>query len=933
MLRIYQSKNAAQAKSYFSSELAKGDYYFGDQEVVGQWRGKTAQLLGLAGTDVTQDIFNSLVDNEHPDTGKRLTARQRDDRTVGYDFTFNAPKALSLAYEFTQDERLLDAFHQAVRTTMETIESEMHARVRKKGKSEDRNTGNMVYAEFTHFTARPVEGHAPDPHLHAHVYAPNITFDAEENQYKAGQFRPIKTDAPYYEAMFHSHLAQSMSDMGIAVERDGKFWTMSDIEKETLQKFSNRTEEVEKMAREQNVTDPDRKADLGAKTRSKKEKGIFREALRDVWQKNLTDEESATFKNLFNGNQEDGRERNLTAEQAVDYALSHQLERQSVVPLARLKETALRFSVGQITPEKIEEEFDLREELMVTKKYGRDMATTVEVWQEEQDIIRFTKQGYAQHAKLNDDYEIGQVTDHVSGKQFDLGQEQKDVVSGLLKSRDRVMAVQGKAGTGKTTTLATLIDGIEQSGGETMVLAPSADAAYTTLVKDGEAYQSDTMKKAETLARYMVDERLWKKDAVLIVDEAGLMSVRDMHMLFALAIKNDNRVILVGDTAQHNSVMRGDAYRILQDEAQLEPLSLENIRRQDGEYKDAVKKIAKGDVVKGFDRLDGLGSIMEEEDSEARYRSLADSYTQAIKDSKTVLTVAPTHAEGRQVTEAIRNRLKEAGKLNSDEVAVKRFRNLQLSEAERSDHHNFQKGQMIRFQQNAKGVKRGEQFTVASVDKGTVWVLNDEGKKQALNLTENKRFNVYERKDIAFAKGDRLRITEGGTSKDGKRLNNGAIYTVEKVNAQGDIVLDNGRILDQEKGNFDHGYVTTSFTSQGKSIDKIFLAQSTENSGATNMEQFYVSVSRGKKSVSIYTDNKSELRQQIERSSQRLSASELFKTSPEPKDYFNGVSAAIRYMASKFKHYKDKQPREPSRDKTWQEKVRKSQQQDRDVSI
>lgn len=240
---------------------------------------------------------------------------------------------------------------------------------------------------------------------------------------------------------------------------------------------------------------------------------------------------------------------------------------------------------------------------------------------------------------------------------------------------------------------------------------------------------------------------------------------------------------------------------------------------------------------------------------------------------------------------------------------------------------------MIRFQQNAKGVKRGEQFIVANADKGKVWIEDSEGKKRALNLAENKRFNVYERKDIAFAKGDRLRITEGGTSKDGKRLNNGAIYTVEKVNAQGDIVLDNGRILDQEKGNFDHGYVTTSFTSQGKSIDKIFLAQSTENSGATNMERFYVSVSRGKKSVSIFTDNKSELRQQIERSSQRLSASELFKASPEPKDYFNGVSAAIRYMASKFKHYKDKQPREPSRDKTWQEKVRKSQQQDRDVSI
>lgn len=929
MLRIYQSKSAEQAKSYFASELAKGDYYFGDQEVVGQWHGNTAKLLGLAGTDVTQETFNSLVDNLHPDTGKRLTARQKDDRTVGYDFTFNAPKALSLAYEFTRDERLLDAFHQAVRTTMATVESEMHTRVRKKGKSEDRKTGNMVYAEFTHFTARPVEGHAPDPHLHAHVYAPNITFDAEENQFKAGQFRPLKTDAPYYEAMFHSHLAKSMRDMGIAVQRDGKFWTMSDIEKETLQKFSNRTEEVEKQAREQNVTDPDRKSELGAKTRSKKVKGVSREALRDVWQANLTDTEKAVFENLFNGNQEEGRARALTAEEAVDYAISHQLERQSVVPLARLKETALRFSVGEIAPEKIEEEFALREELMVTKKYGRDMATTAEVWQEEQDIISFTKKGYAKHSKLNSSYDIGLVTDHAKGTQFELAQEQKDVVNGLLSSRDRVMAVQGKAGTGKTTTLATLIDGIEQGGGQSVVLAPSADAAYTTLVNDGEAYQSDAMKNAHTLARYMVDESLWQRDAVLIVDEAGLMSVRDMHMLFALAIKNDNRVVLVGDTAQHNSVMRGDAYRILQDEAQLEPLALENIRRQSGQYKDAVKKIAKGDVVRGFDRLDGLGNIMEEEDSEARYRSLAESYTQAIKEGKSVLTVAPTHTEGKQVTEAIRSTLKAAGKLNAEEITVSRYQNLQMSEAERSDHHNFQEGQIVRFQQNAKGIKRGQQFTISKVEKGNIWIQDDEGKQRALNLTDNKRFNVYVRKELALAKGDSLRITEGGKSMDGKRLNNGAIYRVDSVNKDGNIVLDNGCILDQSKGNFDHGYVTTSFVSQGKSIDHIFLAQSSQNSGATNMEQFYVSVSRGKKAISIYTDNKSELRQQIERSSQRLSATELFKKPPEPKDYFNGVSAAIRYMASKFKQYKDKQPREPS----WQERVRKSQQQDRDISI
>ena len=106
----------------------------------------------------------------------------------------------------------------------------------------------------------------------------------------------------------------------------------------------------------------------------------------------------------------------------------------------------------------------------------------------------------------------------------------------------------------------------------------------------------------------------------LIVDEAGLMSVRDMDALFTVASAFNNRIILVGDTSQHNSVMRGDAFRILQQEADLETLTLENIRRQNGEYKIAVSDLSKGDILKGFDRLDKLEAITEETDDEARYR-------------------------------------------------------------------------------------------------------------------------------------------------------------------------------------------------------------------------------------------------------------------------------------------------------------------------
>ena len=909
---MYQSTNAMQAKDYFSRELTQGDYYTGDQEIAGIWGGKAAQMLGLSGT-VDQQAFNQLVDNINPETGERLTAHNKDNRRPGYDLTFNAPKSLSLLYEYSQDERLLDAFRGAVHNTMGSIEEGMHARVRKAGKSEDRQTGNLAYAEFVHFTARPVDGMAPDPHLHAHCFVMNATHDNVENQWKAGQFGEIKRDAPYYEAMFHSHLAKSLSEMGLNIEREGKFWTIEEIDKQTLNKFSNRTEQIEDYARDKGITSAKGKDALGQKLRGQKVGGLTRDTLRENWWDRLDKNEKETLDNLLDDNNgddhPDGRHldgHHLTARMCLDYAVSHQLERQSVIPLTRLKETALRYGVGQVSPEEIEQAVSDHNDLITVKKDGREMATTQQILKEEKVIIQYTKNGYASLEKINPDYKIAKVKNYNTGAEFELGEEQKQVVNKLLDSRNRIMAIQGKAGTGKTTTLATLIDGIEQGGGKAICLAPTADAAYDTLRKDGEAYRSKSMQNAHTLARYFVDEKLWKEaeNSVLLVDEAGLMSVDDMHTLYSMANAHNNRIVLIGDTSQHNSVNRGDALRILQEEAGLKPLMLDNIRRQKGEYKQAVNAISKGNIMKGYDKLDELKAITQESNDEKRYSKLAEKYADIVNSGKSVLTVSPTHAEGNRVTSAIRDSLKERGHINTKEKTVTRYRNLHLTEAERTDSNSYQEGQMIRFQQNAKttrgrgehgSIKRGEQFTVSSTDKNNVWISNEAGEQQQLNLQQTKRFNVYKREDINLSKNDRIRITEGGKSKDGRRLNNGAIYDVKAVNAKGDIVLTNGRVLDHKKGNFDYGYVTTSHSSQGKTVDHVLIAQSSDYSGASSAEQFYVSVSRGKKSVEIFTDDKDALRTQIQNSHQRISATELTRNSHHT-DTHNQM-AALRYYA------------------------------------
>src|SRR5437868_449142 len=146
MLRITQNSHVGGAKSYYST----ADYYSEEQELAGRWRGEAARRLGLAG-EVKQAEWDALCDNRHPQSGDQLTARLRSDRTVGYDFNWHVPKSVSLLYAMTRDERILEAFRDAVDGTMHDMESEMRTRVRKSGKNEDRLTGNMVWGEFVHF--------------------------------------------------------------------------------------------------------------------------------------------------------------------------------------------------------------------------------------------------------------------------------------------------------------------------------------------------------------------------------------------------------------------------------------------------------------------------------------------------------------------------------------------------------------------------------------------------------------------------------------------------------------------------------------------------------------------------------------------------------------------------------------------------------------
>ena len=232
MLRINQQTNAT-ARSYYTS---KAEYYLGaSQELPGTWGGKAAERLGLAG-EVSKPAFDSLCDNRNPETGGRLTARNRDGRTVGYDFNFHCPKSLSLLFSLSGDAAILAAFRLALDLTLAEMEGAMQTRVRKRGQMTDRVTGEMLYSQHIHLTARPVVG-IPDPHLHAHAFIFNATWDAVERQWKASKIADIYRDAPYYQAVFHAHLAKALADQGYPLEKTAAGWEIAGLAS-LLPKFS-----------------------------------------------------------------------------------------------------------------------------------------------------------------------------------------------------------------------------------------------------------------------------------------------------------------------------------------------------------------------------------------------------------------------------------------------------------------------------------------------------------------------------------------------------------------------------------------------------------------------------------------------------------------------------------------------------------------------
>lgn len=845
MLRIIQNRSAAGAKSYYSH----ADYLSEGQELAGRWGGRTAARLGLSGL-VEKPDFDALCDNRHPGSGKRLTPRTKSDRTIGYDFNFHVPKGVSLAYALGGDGRILDAFRESVEQTMQEIEADAAARVRREGKQTDRVTGNLAWATFIHTTARPVDG-VPDPHLHAHCFTFNLTHDPQEDRFKAAQFRQLKRDAPYYEAAFHARLSRRLADLGYRIERRENTWDVAGIPDTLKRRFSRRTDQIEQLAREKGISNDQEKDGLGAKSREAKQPQLGWPELRSAWHAGLEPDAAQALQQIVEQAHSAGSHLPdpEATEQALRHATEHVFERAAVVPQRKLLATALRRGLGEVTVEGVRQAFQ-QQPLINRELDGRQWTTSHAVLQEETAVLDFARAGRQDLAPLVPDYRPS--CDWLSV-------DQKAALDQLVRSPARVQLLQGGAGTGKTTLLKELQTAVNSAGLQLHAFAPSAEASRKVLREEG-------FKSATTVAELLINEKLQQDlpGQVVLVDEAGLLSTRQLRQLFELAQTKDFRVILSGDWRQHGSVERGGLLPLLEKEAGLQPARLDTIQRQRGEYRAAVADLAQGRMVPGFDRLDALGWVRELDDDE-RPAVIARDYADAKASGESVLVVSPTHREAKETTAAIRGEFKSRGLLNAEEKSFTRLIPRHLTLAERGDAASYSTGDVVIFHQNAPGHTKGNRVVV------------DEAPSPEL-LQHAARFGVCRPVELKLAEGDAVRFTAGGKTADGQhRLNNGATYTVKRFTPRGDLVLQNGWVVAHDFGHLNHGYVTTSHASQGRTVDRVFVAESSHSLRAIHREQQYVSLSRGRKQAMIYTDDKAALRQAIQNSSAHTTASEFVR--------------------------------------------------------
>lgn len=877
--------SSGQAASYYEAD----DYYSEGGLSPSEWQGAAAEALGLSG-EVDRDQFRDLLDGRIGDQQLGTFRDGQLEHRPGWDVTLSAPKSLSIMAEVAGDRRLIAAHGQAVKTAMAHVEKHMAATRVRDGVTVNREaTGNLVIASFQHGTSR-----AQDPQLHTHNVIMNAT-KGEDGAWRSLEPRAIYQLQKQIGAIYRQELAVKVRELGyqIVAGKDSMF-EIRGVGAEVIGAFSTRSAEIEaalaERGRSRDAASAAEKQIAALDTREAKTAADHASLVAD-WRETANGAGFGPEARLAMIAQAEAKDADparrasiaMQGESAAARAVAHAAdklgERQSVFSAAALHEEAGRVGLGKIGYAQISaaidaatKQGDLIDRTHIDRR-GAEFAgfTTRQNVETEAKMMRIEVEGRGALSPIASPLDAAKAVAAASAQAeragFDWNADQRSAAAQLLTSHNRITAVQGYAGTAKTTTvLATFAREAEARGVSIVALAPTASAAMVL----GEALDT----RSDTVARHLLSPERPQpgQPAVWIVDEASLLSARDTARLFDLADKHDARIILVGDVKQLGSVEAGAAFAQLQG-AGMETAKLAEIVRQTNDAtKEAVLASIEGAAKKALAALDrGGGQIVENADRAERFAAIAERYAGMDKTARARTLVVEPSREGRDALSSdIRDALTKSGALTGPAVAIESLANKGLTRAEARDPMSYDKGDVIRFTRDYadKGVTRGEAYRVESIDpaKAAITLKSENGREVDWRLRQwgAGKVQTFAPQPMDLKSGDAIRFTRN--DREAGRINGarGEVVAVDEQTRTATIQMPDGSTealnLDAARDrHIAHAYVDTAFAAQGRTADHVMIHADSKATNLIDQKSFYVGISRAKESATIFTNDRGKL--------------------------------------------------------------------------
>ena len=930
--------SSTQGVSYYEND---GYYAKDDPEHLeaSAWAGKGAEALGLTGP-VDPDVFKDVLEGTVPDGTEQKLGRRQKDGTIshrpGRDLTFSAPKSVSLVAMLGDDRAVVGAHDAAVKRTLAWLEDttiQTRMKVPETGRLEHVGGQKMVAATFRHDTSRNL-----DPQLHTHAVVANMVLGED------GKWRTMSNESLYRRQkligmVYRNELARELHELGYRVEKthaDGRF-EIGGVSRAVIEVFSTRRAEIEAAMEARGLGHPGSNPHLAERaalmTRAHK-RDVDRKVLRESWREQAAslgfsaervceaaqDGRSTKANAVASGsgpahrteieNQREspkarGAETIRGSElalQAVTWGLTHLSEREAVFSRTDLLCAALAWKPGSISVEdagRAVETLQRQGGLHAAPGFhGGEGLTTDTALADERETIGLTRHGQDRGRVL---MRPRRVRQHLHRGPLTGGQ--KEAVSMILSSNDRVVGVQGYAGTGKTAMLNRARTLAEKSGYRMLGLAPSASAVQTLAAESG--IESETLQGFLARNAGVAEGRLTDKGerdmratfgkTVLVVDEGSLASTVQARDLLRIAkTLQIPRVVLVGDEKQLDAVDAGKPFAQLQRAGMKTAVMDEILRQRDPALKEAVEASLAGDIRGAFEKL---GSNVAEVKADNIAGAVAARWLRLSPEQRENTGVmAPSHELRQAINAHIRERLAREGEIHGPVFQGERLVSHGYTKAEKALAANYAPGDVVAFHRPYRrlGVEKGDERRVVRVDHGnrTVTLEGRDGGTIAWKPNEvagrHGGCEVYRAEEIELRAGDRVRWTRNDrdTGLVNSRTAEVVWVSVDRVSFR----LEGGKGLALERNDpqlrhLDHAWASTVHAFQGRTVNNVIAAMEADHAHLTTQKSLYVEISRARDRAELVTDDAGRLRERLETATgERISALEAIAaaTGEEP---------------------------------------------------